>query len=243
MEAIANISTNKQEALLEKQLVKSTNIGIPIIFSWTSTIEDRIKSLDVIPFNDAAYNPYIAPPPANSSSTLSTPERIMEGSSICLSTRGLPEPNELLYSQVPEGRDDELGPEVNELYVQSRVWSSHSDQLVNCSSTGRTERENKNVSSGYLSLPKGPNAFIYPFEKGMQWLCCLALDPGLLTSDVDGQSGEGGAEEEGASQKPQALNRASTALPLINLSSRPMSESQSLPNALRSTQKPHPSTG
>ncbi|KAF7904757.1 hypothetical protein EAF00_002091 [Botryotinia globosa] len=83
----------------------------------------------------------------------------------------------------------------------------------------------------FMSLPKGPNAFICHFKKGMQWLCCLAFDPGLLTSDEDEQSGEGGAEEEGVSQKPQALNRASTALPLINLSSRPMSKSQSLPKA------------
>ncbi|KAF7954762.1 uncharacterized protein EAE97_000021 [Botrytis byssoidea] len=59
--------------------------------------------------------------------------------------------------------------------------------------------------------------------------------PSYTPSNRDEQSGEGGAEEEGASLKPQALNRASTALPLINLSSRPISESQSLPNALRST--------
>ncbi|TGO15483.1 hypothetical protein BPAE_0562g00040 [Botrytis paeoniae] len=72
-----------------------------------------------------------------------------------------------------------------------------------------------------------------PFKKGMQWLCCLALDPGLLTSDEDEQSEECEAEEEGVSQKPQALTRASKNLPLINLSSRPMSESQSSPNALR----------
>ncbi|TGO37442.1 hypothetical protein BHYA_0097g00190 [Botrytis hyacinthi] len=51
---------------------------------------------------------------------------------------------------------------------------------------------------------------------------------GLLTSDEDEQSLEHGTEEE-FSQNPQAFNRASTSLPLINLSSRPISLSQSSP--------------
>ncbi|KAF7954761.1 uncharacterized protein EAE97_000020 [Botrytis byssoidea] len=34
-----------------------------------------------------------------------------------LRTRGLPKPNELLYSQVPEGRDDDLGPEYEAPFV------------------------------------------------------------------------------------------------------------------------------
>ncbi|KAF7958129.1 hypothetical protein EAE96_003693 [Botrytis aclada] len=55
-----------------------------------------------------------------------------------------------------------------------------------------------------------------------------ALHPGLLTS-----------EEEESSQSSRALTRASTSLPLINLSSRPVSLSQSSPNALRTIQKPH----
>ncbi|KAF7919051.1 uncharacterized protein EAE97_011767 [Botrytis byssoidea] len=52
---------------------------------------------------------------------------------------------------------------------------------------------------------------------------------GLLTSDEDEQSSEHGTEEEEFSQKLQTLNRASTSLPLINLSSRPISLSQSSP--------------
>ncbi|TGO14944.1 hypothetical protein BTUL_0046g00340 [Botrytis tulipae] len=135
-----------------------------------------------------------------------------------LSTRELPKQNEVLYSQVPGGRDDDLDPE--------RV-------VGNCDSMCGAEFGAHTPTSLYTVRR----------QAGMQWLCCLALDPGLLTSDEDEQSGEGGTEEEDVSHKAQALNRASTALPLINLSSRPMSESQSLPNALRSAQKSHPITG
>ncbi|KAF7907005.1 uncharacterized protein EAF01_004592 [Botrytis porri] len=77
-----------------------------------------------------------------------------------------------------------------------------------------------------------------PFKKGMQWLCCLALDSGLLTSNEDEQSQVFEAEAESFSQKPHALRRASTCLPLIYLSSRPMSVSQLSPTH-RTIQKPH----
>ncbi|ATZ48787.1 hypothetical protein BCIN_04g00190 [Botrytis cinerea B05.10] len=49
---------------------------------------------------------------------------------------------------------------------------------------------------------------------------------GLLTSD-DEERSECEGEEEEFSQNPQAMTRASTSLPLINLSSRPISLSQS----------------
>lgn len=51
---------------------------------------------------------------------------------------------------------------------------------------------------------------------------------GLLTSD-DEERSECEGEEEEFSQNPQAMTRASTSLPLINLSSRPISLSQSSP--------------
>ncbi|KAF5879058.1 uncharacterized protein Bfra_006262 [Botrytis fragariae] len=78
-----------------------------------------------------------------------------------------------------------------------------------------------------------------PFEKGMQWLCCFALDPGLLTSDEDEQSEDCEAEAEGFYQKPQASKRASTNLPLINPSFKLISENQSSSNAVETIQKPH----
>ncbi|TGO37616.1 hypothetical protein BHYA_0093g00010 [Botrytis hyacinthi] len=55
----------------------------------------------------------------------------------------------------------------------------------------------------------------------------------------DEQSEECEAEEDGVSQKPQALKRASTYLAIINLSSGNLSESQFSPNFLRTIQKLH----
>ncbi|TGO55881.1 hypothetical protein BCON_0085g00330 [Botryotinia convoluta] len=95
------------------------------------------------------------------------------------------------------------------------------------------------IDTGLCPYPRVPTPSHVPLKRVCKWLCCLALDPGLLTSDEDERSEECEAEEEGFSQKPQASTRASTNLPLINLSSRPMSESQSSPNALRTIQKPH----
>ncbi|KAF7904873.1 uncharacterized protein EAF01_005395 [Botrytis porri] len=52
---------------------------------------------------------------------------------------------------------------------------------------------------------------------------------GLLTSNKNEQSQASEAEEEELSQSPRALRRVSTSSPLINLSSRPVSLSQSSP--------------
>ncbi|KAF7893553.1 uncharacterized protein EAF02_001091 [Botrytis sinoallii] len=58
---------------------------------------------------------------------------------------------------------------------------------------------NKSFSSGYLLIPvyaptQGSQRLHMPFRKGMQWPCCLALDPGVLTSDEDEPNQEFEAE-------------------------------------------------
>ncbi|THV51067.1 hypothetical protein BGAL_0125g00250 [Botrytis galanthina] len=57
------------------------------------------------------------------------------------------------------------------------------------------------TNTGLCPYSRVPTPSYALFEKGTQWLCCLAPDPGLLTSDEEEQSSEHQTEEEEVSQK------------------------------------------